>query len=134
MDIRNLLEEKSKEAWSIYLPGISIDCVVCCFHQGVLKVLLTRVRDQELWGLPGGYVKKEENLKEAASRILEERTGAQNIYLQQFKAFGEPNRSEVFFSDYDHTLWHKQRFISMGFYALADYSQVRLIIDEYCDA
>lgn len=134
MDIRNLLEEKSKEAWNIYQPGISIDCVVCCFHEGVLKVLLTRVRDQELWGLPGGYVKKQENLKEAASRILEERTGAQNIYLQQFKAFGELNRSEGFFSGYDQQLWHRQRFISIGFYALVDHSKVELKIDEYSNA
>lgn len=133
-DFRNLLEERSKEAWKIYLPGFSIDCAVFGFHDGALKILLIKVKDQELWGLPGGYIKKEEGLKEAASRILKDRTGAQNIYLQQFRVFGELNRSEGFFSDYDDTLWHKQRFISMGFYALVDYSQVQLMIDDISNA
>lgn len=134
MDFKNLLEEKSKEAWKIYLPGFSIDCAVFGFHDGTLKVLLIKIKDQELWGLPGGYIKKEETLKEAASRILKDRTGAENIYLQQFRVFGELNRSEGFFEEYEDTLWHKQRFISMGFYALVDYTQVQLMIDDLSNA
>ena len=134
MDIKGLIEERSKEAWKIYMPGLSIDCAIFGFHNGKLKVLLIKVKDQELWGLPGGYIKKEETLKDAASRILKDRTGALNIYLQQFRVFGELNRSEDFFADYDDTLWHKQRFISIGFYALVDSTQVQLMIDDYSNA
>lgn len=134
MEFKRLLEERSKEAWDIYLPGLSIDCVVFGFHDGALKILLIKIKDQDLWGLPGGYIKKNEGLNDAASRILKDRTGAKNIYLQQFRAFGELNRSEGFFSDYDDTLWHKQRFISMGFYALVDYSQVQLMTDDISNA
>jgi len=134
MEFKRLLEERSKEAWDIYLPGLSIDCVVFGFHDGALKILLIKIKGQDLWGLPGGYIKKNEGLNDAASRILKDRTGAKNIYLQQFRAFGELNRSEGFFSDYDDTLWHKQRFISMGFYALVDYSQVQLMIDDISNA
>lgn len=134
MNLKELLEQKSKEAWQLYLPGISIDCVVFGFHEGSLKVLLTKLKDQNLWGLPGGYIKKEETINEAASRILKDRTGAHDIYLQQFRVFSDLNRSEDFFATYDDALWHKQRFISIGFYALVDYSQVELIVDEYSNA
>lgn len=134
MEFKKLLEEKSKEAWEIYMPGFSIDCVVFGFHKGSLKVLLIKVKNQELWGLPGGYMKKEETVKEAAIRILKDRTGAENIYLQQFGVFSELNRSEGFFEEYADTLWHKQRFISLGFYALVDYTQVKLMIDDISNA
>lgn len=134
MEIKKLLEEKSKKAWEIYIPGLSIDCAVFGFQDGALKVLLLKVKGQDLWGLPGGYIKKEEALKEAASRILKDRTGANDIYLQQFRVFGELNRSEGFFTEYEDTLWHKQRFISVGFYALVDYSKVQLKIDDLSNA
>ena len=134
MEFKKLIEEKSKEAWKIYMPGFSIDCVVFGFHDGSLKVLLIKVKNQELWGLPGGYIKKEETVKEAAIRILKDRTGAENIYLQQFGVFSELNRSEGFFEEYAATLWHKQRFISLGFYALVDYTQVQLMIDDVSNA
>ena len=59
MEIKKLLEEKSKKAWEIYIPGLSIDCAVFGFQDGALKVLLLKVKGQDLWGLPGGYIKKE---------------------------------------------------------------------------
>ena len=133
-NLENLLKKKSKEAWEIYLPGFSIDCAVFGFHDGMLKILMVKIKGQDFWGLPGGYIKKQESLKEAASRILKDRTGAKDIYLQQFRVFGELNRSEGFFNEYDDTLWHKQRFISMGFYALVDYSQVQLMVDDPSNA
>jgi 8-oxo-dGTP diphosphatase len=134
MNLKRIIEEKSIVNWEIYVPSLSIDCVVFGFHLGVLKVLITRLKDNNLWSLPGGYVLKTENLKDAANRILVERTGAANIYLQQFKVFGDLNRSEDFFEAYPDTIWNKQRFISVGFYALVDYSQVNLILDDISDA
>ena len=73
------------------------------------------------------------NIDEAAIRILKNRTGAENIYLQQFYTFGNLNRSEKAFEKYPDTLWNKQRFVSIGYYALADFSKVDLIIDELRD-
>jgi ADP-ribose pyrophosphatase YjhB (NUDIX family) len=133
MSLRNLLEKRSDIAWKENIPHISIDCAVFGFHESTLKVLLTRLKDQPLWSLPGGYMGKDEDLKEAAGRILNERTGAEDIYLQQFKVFAKVNRSEGFFEEYDNTLWHKQRFISIGFYALVDYTDVVPVIDEFSD-
>lgn len=44
--------------------------------------------------LPGSIIFEEEDLDEAASRILNELTGLKNIYLSQFRCFGNPNRTK----------------------------------------
>ena len=129
--LKELFWEFSQTAWKEYLPHLSIDCVVFCYNKLNLKVLLVKLKDQELWSLPGGYIKKEEDIKQAAKRILTDRTGANDIYLQQFSVFAETNRSEHFFKDYEDGLWNKQRFISLGFYALADYEKVTPVKDVF---
>ena len=134
MEFKKIIEEKSDKAWGMYLPNLSIDCVVFGFHDATLKVLVVQMKENNLWALPGGYVLKTENIKEAASRILQQRTGAANIYLQQFRVFSDLNRSEGFFENFDDTIWNKQRFLSIGFYALVDYSQLNLVVDEISDA
>ncbi len=117
-----------------YLPSISVDCIVFGFHDGNLKILLAKLIHSKTWSLPGGYIKKDEDLEKGASRILKERTGAENIFLNQFKTFGKVNRSEHYFKDYPDDLWHKQRFISVSYYALTNYSLVQPEIDEFSDA
>lgn len=87
----------------------------------------------DLWALPGGYIFKHEAINDAANRILLERTGVDEIYLQQFRVFGEINRSEDFFAGLPDDLWNKQRFLSIGFYALVDYSRVNLVLDEFSE-
>ncbi|MCZ8197039.1 MAG: NUDIX domain-containing protein [Flavobacterium sp.] len=134
MELVKILQEKSDIAWEIYIPNLSIDSVVFGFDKSSLKVLLVKMKETALWALPGGYIKKEEHLIEAANRILKDRTGAENIYLQQFRVFGDLNRSEYFFDGLPDSLWHKQRFVSIGFYALVDYTKVNLIIDDTSDA
>jgi len=125
--------EMSSRMWEKALPHISVDSVVFGFHENQLKVLLVRMAKGQKWLLPGGYVFKDENVEDAAQRVLRERTGAERIYLQEFGVSGNVNRSEDFFRNYDDNLWHKQRFISIGFYALVDYTQVNLEIDHYSD-
>ena len=105
---KRILEERSARSWEMYLPHLSVDCVVFGFHNASLKVLLTKLKDSELWGLPGGYVLKTENIHSAASRILFERTGASDIYLQQFRVFGDINRSEDFFKDFAHSSFEEK--------------------------
>ncbi|MEC4005833.1 NUDIX domain-containing protein [Flavobacterium sp. SUN052] len=131
MELNKILEQRSNEAWEKYIPNLSIDCVVFGFNEAALKVLVVKMKDRDIWALPGGYILKEENLIDAANRILKDRTGAENVYLQQFRVFGDLNRSEGFFEDFHDSLWHKQRFISIGFYALVDYSKVNLVIDDF---
>lgn len=83
----------------IYYPHVSVDCVVFGFDGEKLKVLLIeRFIDEQNESyndkkLPGSIILNNENLDDAASRVLNELTGLKNIYLSQFKSFGNPDRS-----------------------------------------
>jgi hypothetical protein len=104
----------------VYLSHISIDCVIFGFHENQLKVLLLKWK-QGPWCLPGGFVKYEESLDNSAIRVLKERTGLDNIYLKQFHTFGEPKREK---GKKRSDQWIGKRFISIGYYALVEYSEV----------
>ena len=80
-------------------PNISVDCVVFGFQNAKLKVLLMERNHIHEDGenstdtaLPGDLIKNDENLDEAATRVLGELTGLDHIYLEQFAAFGDPAR------------------------------------------
>jgi len=133
-DLYKILVELSPNYKKNYLPSISIDCVVFGFHDASLKVLLLQLKNTTKWGLPGGYLKRDEDLNAGANRILKERTGAENIFLNQFKTFGKKNRSEEFFSDFPDDLWHKQRYISIAHYALINFEIVNPVIDQFSEA
>src|SRR3954471_14631335 len=76
-----------------FLHHLSIDCVIFGYHERQLKVLLLKWKNSNKWTLPGGFIKLDETLDEAATRILTERTGLSELFLQQFHTFGEPRRS-----------------------------------------
>src|SRR5688500_6257267 len=75
-----------------YIPHLSIDCVIFGFHDNQLKVLLLQWKESKKWCLPGGFIIKNEHIDNAAVRILQSRTGLNNIYLKQFYTFGDPQR------------------------------------------
>ncbi len=119
----------------IYQPGISVDCTIFGFHENVLKVLLLKIKHSNKWALPGGFIYKDETIENAAYRVLQERTGVENIFLQQFNAFSDPNRSDITihqnrYLEYGIKMpkdnWLLQRFITIGFYALIDFTEVDL--------
>lgn len=84
-------------------PHVSVDCVIFGYDFKELKVLLIErnyerspktSRRQKItdWLLPGDLVRDDENLDASARRVLKELTGLDNIYLEQFYAFGAPDR------------------------------------------
>lgn len=79
---------------------ISVDCVVLGFDGEQLKVLLIRragEEDGEVFHdmkLPGSLIYMDEDLDEAARRVLHELTGLKHIKLVQFKAFGSKDRTK----------------------------------------
>jgi len=82
-------------------PHISVDCVIFGFDGENLKVLLIKrdipnTDDSKKsitdFKLPGDFITDEEDLETAASRVLMELTGLQNIFLKQLWVFGSPNR------------------------------------------
>jgi 8-oxo-dGTP diphosphatase len=125
--------KNSEELWATCIPHLSVDNVVFGFHDTQLKVLLLQVNEEQ-WLLPGGYVRKNENVNDAVKRVLKERTGADDIFLHQFATFGDVNRSEAFFEGYPDDLWHKQRFISTSYYALVDHTKVVPVGDDFSTA
>lgn len=75
--------------------ALSVDCVILGFENNELKVLLIRsdleeYRDQ--WSLLGDLVGPEEDLDTAPYRVLKERTGLEDVYLEQVHTFGDLGR------------------------------------------
>ncbi len=74
---------------------ITVDCVIFGFDDNELKVLLIR-SDLEIfkgkWSLLGDFAHDDEDLDDAANRVLKERTGMDNVYLEQVKTFSHPRR------------------------------------------
>jgi len=125
-----------------YLPSLSVDCVIFGFHETQLKVLLLKIKNAKEWALPGGFILKNEDVNEAAKRVLQERTGLSDIFLQQFNVFGEPKRADANFHRKvlkkagieigdDH--WLFRRFVTIGYYALVEYSYVNPRPDIFAD-
>ncbi|MFW0717063.1 NUDIX hydrolase [Pedobacter sp. N23S346] len=127
------IKDASAEFWQSSIPHISIDSVVFGFSNNELNVLLLKIKEDENWILPGGYLQKDEAIDDAAKRILFERSGADKIFLNNFGVFGNLNRSESYFVDYPDDLWHKQRFITIGYYALVDQTRVNPVTDVFSD-
>jgi len=118
------------------LHSLSVDCVIFGFHDNQLKVLLLKHRHQDMWALPGGFIGRAEHTDAAAYRVLKERTGLNEVFLQQFHIFGDPTRSQKEFHlkdlaqdgiEVDEDNWILQRFVTIGYYALIEFSQVTLI-------
>ena len=134
MNFKEIIINNSKKAYEMYVPHISVDTVIFGFNGDQLKVLLLKMKFNQQYFLPGGYMKKEENLESAAIRILRERTQLDKIFLQEFAVFSELNRSEEAFKDFPDDLWHKKRFISVGYYALVNHKDVSPIGDELSES
>lgn len=125
-----------------YIQQVSIDCVIFGYQDKQLKVLVLKLNFAgELYALPGGFILQHDSIDQAARRILEQRTGLTDIYLEQFRVFGEPHRTnnhvmdqviarhketvgEALFNQ-EEMDWLTRRFISIGYYALVDINKVK---------
>lgn len=136
MTISTVNTEKS------FLNHISLDCVIFGFHEGELRVLSLFYESLKLYALPGGFIGVNESLEEAAYIVLKERTGLDAIFLKQFHVFSDFERSKqnplvekitksnaTINSDF-----FDQRFITVGFYALVEYTKVNPTPDFISDS
>lgn len=131
----------------VFIPNVSVDCIILSFHAGCIKVLLSKLKASDKWMLPGGFVGRDEDPDESAHRVLKEKTGlGKNVYLKQFCFFGKTGR----ISNDDNSLMLKRlnvsieaiedvqpqlnRFISLGYYSLVKYSDVEVSTHDYEDA
>jgi 8-oxo-dGTP diphosphatase len=75
--------------------GITVDLVIFTVNKHKLNVLLTKRAGPPFagsWSLPGGFVLENESLEDAALRVLKEKTGVRDVYLEQLYTFGKPDR------------------------------------------
>lgn len=74
---------------------VSVDCIIFGFAGNDLQVLIGK-RNMEPgrgeWSLYGGFVGSNENLEDAANRVILELTGMKNLYIRQVGAFGRIDR------------------------------------------
>ncbi|WP_235298416.1 NUDIX hydrolase [Portibacter marinus] len=91
------------------IPSLSVDCVILGFEDDQLKVLLIQhhggPKDGE-WALPGDFVHKNIDLESMPYEVLKRLTGIEDIFVDQFGAFGACERVDY------------RRIITIGYYAL----------------
>jgi 8-oxo-dGTP diphosphatase len=118
------------------INNVSVDCVVFGFHNRKLSIMLTKreLKDEASgeflvsdYSLQGHHIQKGENLDDAAKRILNYRTGLDNIFLKQFYTFGSTDRllgkkDKVWLNI--HSPWVNEYVITVAYFALVDSSLV----------
>ncbi|MBO0321816.1 NUDIX hydrolase [Muricauda sp. CAU 1633] len=90
---------------------LAVDCIIFGFDKENLKILLIKRNfepEKGKWSLIGGFLKKNENLDQAAVRVLHTLTGLGDIYMEQLYTFSKIDRDPG------------QRTISVSYYALID--------------
>jgi 8-oxo-dGTP diphosphatase len=90
-----LLQAIQSEVESSNRIALSVDCIIFGFDEEKLKVLLIRSDLKKYsgkWSLLGDLVFPSEDLDAAAYRILKQRTGLNDVYLEQVSTFGTVSR------------------------------------------
>ena len=97
--------------------ALTTDCVVFGLDEGDLKVLLIQrglPPFEGRWALPGGFVRLDERLEDAALRELREETGIEKVYLEQLCTIGDIGRDP------------RERVVTVAYYALVRLSDHRV--------
>jgi 8-oxo-dGTP diphosphatase len=97
--------------------AISVDCVIFGYDEKELKVLLIKSDLEEfegMYSLLGDLIRPDEDLETASYRILKERTGLDDVYLEQVQAFGSIERHP------------SGRVITIAYYSLIDIKHHKL--------
>lgn len=100
---------------------VAVDCIIFGFDGREVKLLLIHrgfEPQRGKWSLMGGFVERNENLDDAAVRILRNLTGLQKVYMEQLFTFGHVSRDPV------------ERTVSVVYYAMID---IRKYEDQLAD-
>lgn len=96
-------------------PGVTVDLVVFTVNKDTLNAMLVRRAEAPYsgyWSLPGGFIKTGESLEGAALRVLKEKTGVEDVYIEQLYTFGETGRDP------------RARVITVAYFALIPWKQL----------
>lgn len=97
-------------------PAVTTDCVIFGFDGTKLQVLLVERGAEPYkgrWAFPGGFLNIDESCEEGALRELQEETGLDGAYIEQFHTFSDPGRDP------------RGRVITVAYYALVRMQDVR---------
>ena len=89
--------------------AVTVDLVLMTVNEGRLGVLLQRRSEaphRGEWALPGGFVRIDESLDAAARRILVDKAGLGDAWLEQLYSFGDPGRDP------------RMRIVTIAYFAL----------------
>jgi len=103
------MEKVKKFSYEYPHPAVTVDCVIFGFDGKSLRILLIERGVEPFkgsWALPGGFVKIDEKVEEAAIRELQEETNVKGVYMSQLSVFSEVDRDP------------RERVITVAFYAL----------------
>lgn len=98
-------------------PSVTVDVIIFTVKDDDLKVLLIKRKNwpfEGKWALPGGFIDMENSLEEDAERVLHDKTGVKDVYLEQLYTFGEPDRDP------------RTRVITVGYFALVNSEEIDL--------
>ncbi|WP_343604592.1 NUDIX domain-containing protein [Fluviicola sp.] len=99
-------------------PALATDCVIFGFDGGELKLLLLKREKapfENTWALPGGFVFMHETTETAAKRLLREKAGIGNVFIEQLYTFSSIDRDP------------RERIVSVSYFALVNKTQFALI-------
>jgi 8-oxo-dGTP diphosphatase len=92
-------------------PSVAVDVSLLAVRDGRLVTWVVRRSEhphRARWALPGGFVRMRESLQDAAARVLAQKSGVRDVFLEQLFSFGAPDRDP------------RTRVISVAYYALID--------------
>lgn len=101
------------------LLSLAVDVAILTVVDGGLEAALVERAEHPhrgRWALPGGFLRMDESLDQAAKRVLGQKAGLANVFLEQLYTFGNPKRDP------------RTRVITVAYYALVD--PVRLVPDD----
>jgi len=122
---KNYYLDYTKHTMTLYTDQtrilVAVDCIIFGYDGENLKLLLIKRGFQprkDEWSLMGGFMGGNENLYEAAERILYQLTGLKDVYLEQLKAYGMPDRDPI------------ERTLSVAYFALIDINKYKMQIND----
>jgi len=95
--------------------AVTVDLVIFTVNDDLLKVMLVKRAEEpfaDRWSLPGGFLKSSESLGDAALRVLREKAGVEDVYVEQLYTFGDLDRDP------------RTRVITVAYFALIPWKEL----------
>jgi len=103
-----------------YQP-VTTDVVIFTIEDGQLKVLLIKRANEpfkDQWALPGGFLFEDEEPEHAAVRILKDKAGIKNVYVEQLYTFGGSGRDP------------RGKIITVSYFALVPKEKIKISVSD----